>query len=84
MAQLKEIRARYADPRHNFICHINDEMQHCSVCVLTKQISDDLKIKKSHYWFSIFYMLRQFINHFNDFLEFRIIQILMNERSSSL
>lgn len=42
MTQLKEIRARYADPRNNFICHINDEMQHCSVSVLTKQISDDL------------------------------------------
>lgn len=42
MTRLKEIRARYADPRNNFICHINDEMQNCSTSVLTKQISDDL------------------------------------------
>lgn len=40
--QLKEIRARYADPRNNSICHINDEIQHCSASVSTKQISDDL------------------------------------------
>ena len=42
MEQLKEIRARYADTRNNFICHLNDEIQHCPTSVLTKQISDDI------------------------------------------
>ncbi|HAT9649062.1 TPA: hypothetical protein JBD48_15285 [Legionella pneumophila subsp. pneumophila] len=54
MTQLKEIRARYADPRNNFICHINDEIQQSSASVLTKQISHDVASLRS-----IFNIIRQ-------------------------
>ena len=48
MLQLKEIRARYADARNNFICHINDDMQNCSSSVLTQQINDDVMILRNN------------------------------------
>lgn len=47
MSQLKEIRARYADTRNNFICHINDDMHNCSSSVLTQQINDDVMILRN-------------------------------------
>lgn len=42
MSQLKKIRARYAEARNNFICHINDEIQNCTSNVPTQQINEDI------------------------------------------
>ena len=54
ISQLKKIRARYADARNNFICHINDDVQNCSSSILTQQITDDVTTLRN-----IFNVIRQ-------------------------
>lgn len=57
MSQLKDIRARYADARNNFICHINDNMENCISSVLTQQINADVSTLRD-----VFNMIRRINN----------------------
>lgn len=57
MSNLKDIRARYADARNNFICHINDDMENCISSVLTQQINADVLTLRN-----VFNMIRRINN----------------------